>query len=140
MMNPKGRKATLINRLVWGEITISSNVVGFCDGLWNEIEIARNENYLWNFLGFLPKNLSYIPLPNPMRRNSLSTPSTGTIAQSILAQSAESLGSYTPKDCFCKGSLYRTALKLSPPILGKKILTFLFCDRILKVSLCQTPR
>lgn len=65
------------------------------------------------------KNLSYIPLPNPIRFASVSTPTTGTIATSIFfIVNNELFGSLTPKLPSFSGRRYVTILKLSLTING----------------------
>ncbi len=67
----------------------------------------------------LEKNLSYIPLPKPIRLESVSTPTTGTIATSTFSMFNNVVfGSLTPKFPWVRGSLYGTILKLSSTIKG----------------------
>lgn len=82
---------------------------------------------LYLLCGWVANTLSYIPLPIPIRAKSLSIPSAGISAKSIFLGIYElRLGSKIPNVFFTKGSRYNNILKLSPFIVGKKILLFLF--------------
>ncbi len=71
-----------------------------------------------------PKNLSYIPLPKPIRRKFPSTPRTGTIAISIFVLKKEFGGSLILNLFVSKGKRNFTILKLLPCIKGTNILYF----------------